>query len=74
MKAIYGEATISVSEKLKLTFGLRKFNSELHIVAKDGYFGGFGEPYYGHDNDRIEKDSGTSPKFAAAYALSLIHI
>ena len=69
MKAIYGEATVSVSEKLKLTFGMRKFDSKLHIVAKDGYFGGFGSAYYGHDNDRVEKDSGTSPKFAAAYAL-----
>ena len=69
MKAIYGEATFAVTDKTKITLGLRKFDSKLHIVARDGYFGGFGESYWGHNNDRIEEDSGTSPKFAIAHSL-----
>jgi len=69
VKAIYGEATFAISEKLRMTVGMRKFESKLRIVAKNGYFGGFGPSYYGHDNDRVEEDSGTAPKFALAYAL-----
>ena len=69
VKAIYGEATFAISEKLRMTVGMRKFDSKLRIVAKNGYFGGFGPSYYGHDNDRVEEDSGTAPKLALAYAL-----
>ena len=69
VKAIYGEATFALTEKMRLTVGLRKFDSKYRMVAKNGYFGGFGPAYYGHDNDRVEEDSGTSPKLALAYAL-----
>jgi len=68
-KAIYGEMTYALNAKMDLTVGLRSFDSKLHFDARDGYYGGFGPAFYGHDADRIEKDSGTSPKIALARKL-----
>lgn len=68
-KAIYGEAIISLNDSTSLTLGLRAFDSKLLFNAKDGYFGGFGIPYYGHDANRTEEDSGISPKIAIARTL-----
>ena len=68
-KAIYGEMTYALTDKTAITVGLRSFDSELHFDAQDGYFGGFGTAFYGHEADRIEKDSGISPKVALAHQL-----
>ena len=68
-KAIYGEMTYALTDKTAITVGLRSFDSELHFDAQDGYFGGFGTAFYGHEADRIEKDSGISPKVALAHHL-----
>ena len=68
-KAIYGEATYALTDKTAITVGIRSFDSELHFDASDGYFGGFGLDFFGHDADRIEKDSGISPKLAVAHKL-----
>ena len=68
-KAVYGEAIIALNERTDLTLGLRAFDSELLFDAMDGYFGGFGIDYYGHDANRTEKDSGISPKLAIARTL-----
>jgi outer membrane receptor protein involved in Fe transport len=68
-KAIYGEMTYALTDKTAITVGLRSFDSELHFDAQDGYFGGFGTAFYGHQADRIEKDSGISPKVALAHKL-----
>ena len=68
-KAIYGEMTYALTDKTAITVGLRSFDSELHFDAQDGYFGGFGTAFYGHQADRIEKDSGISPKVALAHHL-----
>ncbi len=68
-KAIYGEMTYALTDKTAITVGLRSFDSELHFDAQDGYFGGFGTAFYGHEADRIEKDSGISPKIALAHHL-----
>ena len=68
-KAIYGEAIIALNENTDLTLGLRAFDSEILFNAKDGYFGGFGLDYYGHEANRNEEDSGISPKIAISRTL-----
>jgi len=68
-KAIYGEAIIALDENTDLTLGLRAFDSEILFNAKDGYFGGFGLDYYGHEANRTEEDSGISPKIAISRKL-----
>jgi outer membrane receptor protein involved in Fe transport len=68
-KAIYGEAIISLNENTDLTLGLRAFDSKILFNAKDGYFGGFGLDYYGHEANRTEEDSGISPKIAISRTL-----
>ena len=68
-KAIYGEAIISLNDRTDLTLGLRAFDSKLLFDARDGYFGGFGVDYYGHDANRTEEDTGMSPKIAIARKL-----
>ena len=68
-KAVYGEAIISLNDNTDLTVGLRAFDSKLTFDAKDGYFGGYGIDYYGHEANRTEKDSGISPKLAISRTL-----
>tara|TARA_Y100001970_G_scaffold180262_2_gene219490 strand:- start:16100 stop:18451 length:2352 start_codon:yes stop_codon:yes gene_type:complete len=68
-KAVYGEAIISLNNRTSLTLGLRAFDSKLLFDARDGYFGGFGIDYYGHDANRTEEDSGLSPKIALSRTL-----
>jgi len=68
-KAIYGEAIIALDENTDLTLGLRAFDSEILFNAKDGYFGGFGLDYFGHEANRTEEDSGISPKIAISRKL-----
>ena len=68
-KAIYGEAIIALDENTDLTLGLRAFDSEILFNAKDGYFGGFGLDYFGHEANRTEEDSGISPKIAISRTL-----
>ena len=63
-RAVYGELIFTLDDKTKLTLGLRRFESEMSFQARDGYFGGFGEAFYGRDTFVVEDDSGLAPKLA----------
>ena len=67
-EAVFGEATIDITDKTTLIMGFRDYSSDMDLTAADGYYGSYG---YGINATNFKNsESGFIPKINVAHDIT----